>query len=306
MLDDWWEKKGAEAMYSRNLSVFLAMVFILALTAMPAWAAPVAQGEKDITANALWGALVPLLAIATAIERLLERFWERWEVKGAWPNSKGVPRQERESRVYKESKKARGHWLGFGLAILAIALTNVRLFHQLGLDVLFSASTALFDLGIGGILDDFTLGTLVDWLGTAFVIGWGGTELTHSVITSLVRGRGLWKEMREVQQGQKSILQVEFFKDEIAPALEELGISVTALRQVLKALSAAGVSVDELIAQMTIGKAQEFLSEVDNDAARAMLTLLEGVPEAEKPDAVQIGWLLDWLAPESRQRFLGA
>lgn len=293
-------------MNSRNLLVSLVMVFILALTVMPAWAAPAAQGEEDITANALWGTLVPLLAMATAIERLLERFWERWEKARAWPNSKGVPSQERESRAHKEFKKARGHWLGFGLAILAIALTNVRLFHQLGLDVLFSASTALFDLGIGGLFDDFTLGTLVDWFGTAFVIGWGGTELTHSVITGLVRGRGLWKEMQEVQQGQKSILQVEFFKDEIAPALEELGISVTALRQALKALNAAGVSVDELIAQMTVGKAEEFLSGADNDAARAMLTLLEGVPEAGKPDAVQIGWLLDWLAPESRQRFLGA
>jgi hypothetical protein len=293
-------------MYRRIVWVFLAAVFILALTAISAWAAPSLQGEEDVTADALWVTLVPLLAIVTAIERVLEGFWELWEREDAWLHSEGVSEQRRESNEYKEWKKARGHWLGFGLAVIAIALTNVRLFRQLGLDVLFSSSRVLFDLDIGGIFDGFTLGTLVDWLGTSFIIGWGGTELTHSVIVGLVRGRRLWEEMGEVRKGEKSILEVKFFQDEFAPALEELGVSVVTLRQAFKTLSEAGVSVDELIGQMTVGKAQEFLSEQESDAAKAMLTLLEGVPEVRKPDPVQVGRLLNRLVPELRQRFLGA
>jgi len=293
-------------MCKRGLWVILAVLLLLMFTATVAWAAPARQQDEGTGQSALWAALAPLIAIATSIERVMERFWERWEDKDTWPNKNGVSLEERQSDVYKQFKKDRVHWLGFGLAVVAIGLTNVRLFRLLGLDVLFSASVPLFDLGVGGVFDEFTPGTLIDWLGTAFVIGWGGTELTHSVITGLVRGRKLWEEMREVQRGEKSLLDVQFFQQEIAPQLEAQGVTVASLREAFTMLRQVGVSVDDLIANMTVGKAEEFLSGLEGEAGRTMLSLLQGTPEAKGPDPIQLGKVLDKLAPDLRQRFLGA
>ena len=203
----------------------------------------------------------------------------------------------------------RSHWLGTLIAIVAIGLTNVRLFRLLGFDVLFSsADMVLFDAGIGGILDDFTVGTLIDWVLTATVIGWGGTELTHNIIEGLVKGRGLWKEMREVESGQKSIADAQFFNDYVAPQLEERGVSVAMLRQAFQTLDVVGVPVDQFIGSMTIGKADEFLGQLEAqtetaEAGQTLRALLEGVPPEK---AVEVPNVLNLLTPELRQRFLGA
>jgi hypothetical protein len=288
---------GGETMYKRGFWIVLGVLVLLTLTTTVAWAAPVLQGEEGATTDPLWIAVTPLLAIATAIERLMERFWERWESKGEWPNANGIPNKELKTPTYIQFKRARGHWLGFGLAVVAIALTNVRLFHLLGFDVLFSGSTVLLNLGIGGIFDNFTLGTLVDWLTTALIIGFGGTELTHSVIVGLLRGRKLWEEMGEVQKGRKSILDVRFFQDEIAPRLEEMGISMPSLRLALDKLEQMGISTEQVISEMVRGRGREFLQEQE-EAGKAMLTLLEGEPQAKGYEPVDVGRLLEKVAPE--------
>lgn len=290
-------------MYKRGFWILLAVLMLLVLTTSVAWAAPSLQNEEDLTADPLWIALAPLLAVATACERVIERFWDLWERKGNRLNNAGVDNPK--DPKYVETKKAMGHWLGFGLAVIAIALTDVRLFHLLGIDVLFSTGGVLFDLGVGGIFDDFTLGTLVDWLGTAFIIGWGGTELTHSVITGLVRGRKLWEEMQEVQKGERSMLDMQFFQG-IAPKLQELGISATELRGILTDLGKVGVPIEQLIVKMIQGKAEEFLRGLEGDAGKVMLDLLEGTPEAKGPDSVRLGLLLDTIDPQLRQKYLGA
>jgi hypothetical protein len=291
-------------MGTRGAWTILLVLVLLAATASVACAAPLQQEEEDLTTNRLWIALAPLLAIATAIERLMEMFWERWERAKTWPNREGVPQQDLETAQYKEFKKGSSHWLGFGLALVAILFTDARFFHLLGLDVLFSQAGALFNLDVGGIFDDFTLGTLVDWVGTAVVIGWGGTELTHSIIVGLVRGRKLWEEMEEVKKGEKSILDLQFFQEEIAPELEKRGIQVSTLRQAVQALARAGIPVDELIGQLTQGTAEDFLHE-QGEAGAAMLKVLEGTPEVQ-PNPIEVGRILDRIAPDLRKRFLGA
>jgi hypothetical protein len=297
-------EKGVEPMGTRGVWIILSVLVLLVATASVASAAPLHQEAEDLTSNPLWIALAPLLAIATAIERLMEMFWERWERAKAWPNREGVPQQDLETARYKEFKKGSSHWLGFGLALIAIAFADVRFFHLLGLDVLFSQAGVLFSLDVGGIFDDFTLGTLIDWVGTALVIGWGGTELAHSIIVGLVRGRKLWEEMEEVKKGEKSILDLRFFQEEIAPELEKRGIPVSTLRQALQTLDRAGVSVDELIGQLTQGTAEVFLRD-QGEAGAAMLAALEGTPEAQ-PNPVEVGKILDKIAPDLRKRFLGA
>jgi hypothetical protein len=294
-------------MMKRGLWVALVMtVLLLVMAVSTAWAAPVWQEgtDADPSADPLWGALVPLLATATAIERVMERFWERYERQGRWPKKEGVRSQDRKTEKYMEFKKGAGHWLGFALAVIAIAFTDVRLFNLLGLDVLASSGRVFFDLGIGGIFDDFTFGTLVDWVATAIIIGWGGTELTHSILTSLVRGRRLWEEMKEVKAGEKSVFDVEFFEKKIAPDLQDLGISMATLRQAFQTLNAAGVPVDTIISEMSFGTAQEFLR-AKGQAGEAMLALLEGTPKIKAADPVRLGGILDKLPPELRKRYLG-
>ncbi|MGD1991764.1 MAG: hypothetical protein PVI59_01100 [Anaerolineae bacterium] len=292
-------------MRKRSRWILLGVLTLLALTPSIAWAMPFTQ-EGTSGQDALWVTLAPLLAIATVVERVLEVTWDRWEKVGAWPNEKGVA--DRGDPDYVMQKKLRSHWLGTALAIIVIGLTNVRFFRLLGFDVLFSdPRLQLFDLGIGGIFDEFTLGTLVDWLATAAVVGWGGTELTHSIIEGLVKGRNLWKEMQEVQEGRRSILDARFFSDFIAPKLEEKGISVAQLRQAFETLRSVGVSPDELIGKMTVGQADQLLDELaaqpeKAEAARAIRNLLEGVPEEKQAEIPNV---LDLLTPEQRRRFLG-
>jgi hypothetical protein len=289
------------------LFIAIGVLVLLALTTTVAWAqdGDTNGGGQEGTADVLLKALAPIIAIATSIERVLEMFWERWEKSGTWPNKKGVP--DRGAPQYISSKKIGSHVLGTVFAFVAVGLTNARFFRLLGLDVLFS-SLVLFDINIGGIVDDFTVGTLVDWLMTSTVIGWGGTELTHSIIEGLVKGRNLWKEMREVEAGRKSILDAKFFNDYVAPELEKRGIAVATLRQAFQALNSAGVSPDQLISSMTIGKADELMNQLEAkpktaEAAQAVRSLLEGVP-AEK--AADVPDVLALLTPEQRQRFLGA
>ena len=294
-------------MHKRRLWIILGVLALLALTTTVAWAAPVTQEGDEPTADVLWITLAPIIAIATFVERVLEVTWDRWEGAKIWPNKEGV--SDRSVPEYIAKKKVRSHWLGTGIAVIAIGLTNVRFFRLLGFDVLFSSpNLMLFNLGIGGICDDFTVGTLIDWLATATIIGWGGTELTHSVIEGLVKGRNLWKEMREVEEGRKSILDAEFFNDLVAPELEERGISVAQLSQAFQFLKTIGVSPDQLIGQMTVGKVDEFLAQLEEqperaEAAQAIRDLLEGVP-AEKQ--MEVPNILNLLTRDQRQRFLGA
>jgi hypothetical protein len=292
----------------RIVRVVILVLMLLALTSPVALASngdPPTDGTgTESTTDALVMVLAPIVAIATAVERVLEVFWDRWEKSGTWPHKAGVP--DTKSPQYVSNKQVASQVLGTVFAFVAVGLTNARFFRLLGLDVLFS-NLMLFDINIGGIVDDFTVGTLVDWLMTSVVIGFGGTELTHSIIEGLVKGRNLWKEMREVEAGRKSILDAKFFNDYIAPELEKRGVSVATLRQAFQALESAGVSADQFISSMTIGKADEFLNQLEErpdaaQAAGAVRALLEGVP-AEK--ALEVPNILSLLTPDQRERFLG-
>ena len=293
-------------MSRRVFWIIAAVAALLILTTTVAWAAPLRQEGEEATADALWTTLAPLVAIATAIERVLESFWDRWEKAKLSPGLRRIADPKAENYVMQ--KKLWSHWLGTLIAVFAIGLTNVRFFHLLGFDVLFSSpDLILFDAGIGGILDNFTLGTLIDWLVTAGIIGWGGTELTHSVIEGLVKGRALWKEMRDVQEGRQSITDARFFNDYVAPQLEELGVEVNSLRQAINGLNQIGVPVDKLIGDMTAGKVSQFLGQLEGrpetaEAAQAVRTVLEGVP-AEK--RIEIPNVLGLLTKDQRERFLG-
>lgn len=295
-------------MRKRGFWIGTSVLALMALTTTVAWAAGggAPLGQEEVTADALWTTMAPLIAIATAVERVLEVMWERWEKAGVQPNPAGVP--DTSASDYVMQKKVRSHWFGTLIAVIAIGLTNVRLFRLLGFDVLFSdPSLMLFDAGIGGIFDDFTVGTLIDWVLTAGMIGWGGTELTHSVIEGLVKGRNLWKEMGEVEAGRKSILDAKFFNDYVAPELEKRGISAATLRDAFQALSGAGVPVDQFIGSMTTGKVEEFLGQLETQpktarAGQAVRTLLAGMPPEK---AMEVPNVLNLLTPEQRQRFLG-
>lgn len=296
-------------MRKRGFWIVLGVLVLLALTTTVAWAAPVTQEGEGATTDVLWTTLAPIVAIATFVERVLEVFWTRWEEGKIWPNKKGV--LEKSAPEYVANKQMGSHWLGTGLAVVAIGLTNVTFFRLLGFDVLFSSpELVLFDLGIGGILDNFTWGTLIDWLATAAIVGWGGTELTHSVIEGLVKGRGLWKEMQQVQEGSKSIMDVKFISDYIVPKLKNRGIPVETVRQAFQTLNTVGVSPDKVIGQMTMGKADEFLAELEAsddpqkvEAARSARALLEGVPAEKKMEIPNVLGLLD---SDQLKRFLRA
>lgn len=296
-------------MIKRSIWIVLGVLVLLAITTTVVWAsggvAPPGQDE-EVTTDVLWTTLAPLIAIATFIERALEVFWERWERKQSLLNPRGM---NSSTPVYIEWKKARSQWLGTLFAVVAIGLTNVRLFRLLGFDVLLSSpNLVLFNAGIGGIFDNFTVGTLIDWLLTAAVIGWGGTELTHSVIEGLIKGRNVWKETQQVAAGRKSIVDAKFFGDYIAPKLEEHGVSVASLRQAIQTMNAFGVPADDFINSMTIGKANEYLSDLEADpekagVGQALRTFLEGVPPEKE---MEIPNVLNLLTPDQRQRFLGA
>jgi hypothetical protein len=298
----------------RSLQISAGVLLLLALTATLAIAgdgknAPIAE-DAEGTTDVLWVTLAPLIAIATFAERMLEVFWDRWEAPGVWPNRRGVA--ETSYPPYVAWKRLRSHWLGTGIAIVAIGLTNVRFFRLLGLDILFSSPRMLlFNAGIGGIFDNFTVGTLIDWILTAWIIGWGGTELTHGVIEALIKGRNLWKEMREVEAGERSITDARFFNDYIAPQLEKCGVSVPSLRHTVQTLSEFGVPVDQFISSMTVGKVEELLGQLEEqpdkaEAARAVRAFLEGVPASKHIEFPKVSTVLSLLTNEQRRRFLGA
>ena len=295
-------------MRKRGFWIGMGVLALMALTTTVAWAAGGGApfGQEEVTADALWITMAPLIAIATVVERVLEVVWDRWEKAGVWPNPAGM--LDTSASDYVMKKKVRSHWIGTLIAAIAIGLTKVRLFRLLGFDVLFSdPSLMLFDAGIGGIFDDFTVGTLIDWMLTAGMIGWGGTELTHSVIEGLVKGRNLWKEMREVEAGRKSILDAKFFNDYVVPELEKRGVSAATLRGAFQTLREAGVPVDQFIGSMTAGKVDEFLGQLEAQpetagAGQAVRTLLEGVPPEK---AMEVPNVINLLTPEQRQRFLG-
>jgi hypothetical protein len=208
---------------------------------------------------------------------------------------------------YVISKRLWSQWLGTFIAAIVIGLTNVRLFRLLGFDVLFS-NLLLFTSDVGGIFDQFTVGTLIDWLLTAGIIGWGGTELVHNIIEGLIKGRNLWKEMREVEAGRKSILDARFFNDYVAPELEKRGVSVAGLRNLFQTLTSIGVSPDALIGSMTVRQVDQLLAHLDSQpetapAAQAIRAFLEGIPAEKQPE---IPRLLALLTPAQRRRFLGA
>ncbi len=279
--------------------------FLLVSIPAIAWAAPIGQEGEDAPADVLWITLAPLIAIATFVERVLEIFWDRWESPGLWPNRNGVPDPSLPSYVI--SKRLWSQWLGTFIAAIVIGLTNVRLFRLLGFDVLFS-NLLLFTSDVGGIFDQFTVGTLIDWLLTAGIIGWGGTELVHNIIEGLIKGRNLWKEMREVEAGRKSILDARFFNDYVAPELEKRGVSVAGLRNLFQTLTSIGVSPDALIGSMTVRQVDQLLAHLDSQpetapAAQAIRAFLEGIPAEKQPE---IPRLLALLTPAQRRRFLGA
>ena len=282
-------------------------IWVLLLVSIPTvvWAAPIGQEGGETTADVLWITLAPLIAIATFVERVLEIFWDRWESPGLWPNRKGVPDPSLPSYVI--SKRLWSQWLGTLIAAIAIGLTNVRLFRLLGFDVLFS-NLLLFTSDVGGIFDQFTVGTLIDWLLTAGIIGWGGTELVHNIIEGLIKGRNLWKEMREVEAGRQSILDARFFNDYVAPELEKRGVSVAGLRNLFQTLTSIGISPDALVGSLTVGQMDQFLAHLESrletaPAAQAIRAFLQGVPEEKRPE---IPRLLALLTPAQRRRFLGA
>ena len=292
-------------MSRRVFWIAAAVLALLIRTTTVAWAAPLGQ-EGEAVADALWTTLAPLAAIATAIERVLEAFWGRWERSKLSPGLRRMA--DPTSENYIVQKKLWSHWLGTFLAVFAIGLTNVRFFNLLGFEVLFSSpDLILFDAGIGGILDNFTLGSLIDWLVTATIIGWGGTELTHSVIEGLVKGRALWSEMRDVQEGRQSITDARFFNDYVGPQLEELGIPLATLRQAVSSLNQIGVPVDQFIGDMTAGKINQFLGQLEGrpetaEAAQAVRTVLEGVPPEKQ---IEVPNVLGLLTKDQRERFLG-
>ncbi|MDW8067556.1 MAG: hypothetical protein RML46_01435 [Anaerolineae bacterium] len=268
-------------------------------------AAPIGQEGEEISADVLWVVLTPLIAIATLVERILEIFWDRWETPGVWPNRKGI--LDPSDQAYVRSKRAWSQWLGTLIAALIIGLTNVRMFRLLGFDVLFS-QLLLFTSNIGGIFDQFTVGTLIDWLLTAGIIGWGGTELVHNIIEGLIKGRNLWKEMREVEAGRKSILDARFFNDYVAPELEKRGISVLSLRRLFQTLASVGLAPEPLLASLTTGQVDRLLAQLSSrpetaPAAEAIRTFLEGIPPEKQPE---IPNLLALLTPVQRRQFLGA
>ncbi|MCX7680647.1 MAG: hypothetical protein N2508_01550 [Anaerolineae bacterium] len=298
----------------RSLKLWVGVLIFLALGVTIAYAAdgehvPVLE-DGEGAADVLWVTLAPILAIATFAERMLEVFWDRWEAPGVWPNRRGVV--DTSSPPYIAWKRLRSHWLGTVIAIVAIGLTNVRFFRLLGLDILFSSPRfLLFHAGVGGIFDNFTVGTLIDWILTAWIIGWGGTELTHGVIEALIKGRNLWKEMREVEAGERMITEARFFNDYIAPQLEKYGVSVASLRSTLRTLRECGVPVDEFISSLTVGKVDEILSRLEEqpekaEAARAVRAFLEGVPASKQVEFPKVSTVLSLLTDQQRQRFLGA
>jgi len=282
----------------------LVALVLLALTTAVAWAAP-PRTDGGSSEPGAWATLVLLGAIAAFVERVIEVIWDRWERSGVWPNEAGVP--DLADPEYKQWKRVRSHWLGTTVAVVITGLTNVRLFQGLGIDVLFSSTRSLFNLGAGGILDGFNLGTLIDWLFTSGVIGWGGTELMHSLIEGMLKGRALLKEKQAMATSRRSVQDAEFFNTYVVPRLTSAGVSPGQLRQILQHLRLLGISQETFIDRLAAGDTRGLTAGIKDrpeqaQVAQELRVLLEGMTPRQ---AMQVAEVLDVLTPEQRERLLG-
>jgi len=266
-----------------------------------------AQSNTPAQEDPLWHVLTPIIAITTMVERLLEIFWGRWEEEKVWPNRAGVP--DRKDKAYIFHKQQLSQWIGTAFAFLAIGLTDARFFRLLGLEVLFASSAVLFNAGVGGIFDNFTLGSLIDWVMTAAIIGWGGTELVHNIIEALIKGRNLWKETQQVRSGERQFNETTLFYDYILPRIEQAGIPAATFYQLLGQLRAANIPLDDFISAAVNGTLDQLFGSLEASAqgalvSRSLHNMLErdGVP---REALIQLPHILAPLSPEVYARFIG-
>ena len=261
---------------------------LLSITAAAAMqAAPFGQGETA-SGESAWAILALVAAIALLTERVVEAIWDRWEQPGTWPNERGVP--DPTDPGYKQLKKARSHWLGTGIALLITGLTNVRFFRGLGIEVLFS-----------------NLGSLIDWIATSGIIGWGGAELAHSLIEGMLDARILLKERRESHASRRSVQDMELLRTHLMPQLAAAGISFETAREILLTLRRLGGSEEVLIDHLTAGDAEGALRRIrprfgQEEALRKLRSLLQDLaPEQQR----RLGEVLEVLTPAQRERLFG-
>lgn len=261
------------------------------------------EGNNTPSQDALWTMLAPIVAIATSTERILEMYWNRYEKAGVWPNKAGIANPKNDDYVF--IKKQRSYWLGTTIAFVSIGLTNARFFRLLGLEVLFT-HMELFNLAIGGIFDHFTVGSAIDWVLTAGVIGWGGTELVHNIIEGLIKGRNLWKETQQVRAGERLFTETQLFYDYALPQLERLGIPAATFFQIMTWLREANVPLDAFISATLNQQQETFFAQLEaspagSRVAEALRNLLER--EAITPESlIQLPSLLKTLAPQMAER----
>ncbi len=224
----------------------------------------------DPTQDSLWTMMAPIIAIATmpsAFGNILGRSVH--EQQDVWPNKAGVP--DTKDKDYVFHKKQRSQWLGTGLCVLVVGITNAR----------FSASwdwtssspeSCLFSVpALGGIFTDFTIGTVIDWFLTAGIIGWGGTELIHNIIEVLVKGRGLWKETQQVRSGEKQLMETQLFYDYIMPQIENMGLKAETFYQITGILRAANIPFEKLASAAAATTMDAFFAELNRRARSGIL-----------------------------------
>lgn len=283
----------------------IAALLLLAFTTAVAWAAAPGQ-DGPLTRSSPWTTLILLAAVAAFTERVLEVIWDRWEQAGSWPNLAGVV--DPSDPAYKQTKRARSHWLGTAIALLVTGLSGVRLFHGMGIDVLFSSGPLLFDLDAGGVFDRFTLGTLVDWLLTSGVIGWGGTELMHSLLEGMFDARALLRERQAVQISRRSVQDAELLRTFIVPRFEQIGIPLSRATRIVSGLAAAGIPFQSLIDHLAEGDVNGLLREVHSRlgtaaSVREWQELLQGMSPAQMSELAET---LAALPLEQRERLFGS
>jgi uncharacterized membrane protein len=164
-------------------------------------------------------ALAPLIVISIVTERLLEVMWDAYEsgqqfllalfgTKWVSPEGKRFwtvrtqadreklaqehvlnikqitgDRETPEYKSYEKGKRLRAHFAGTVVALLFCLVTGYALFSALEMDV--------------------PTGHWVDSLLTSLMIGWGGTEFTHSIVDALSKGRKLWQQEKETSRQQE-------------------------------------------------------------------------------------------------------
>ncbi|HHS97225.1 MAG TPA: hypothetical protein ENK08_04915 [Chloroflexi bacterium] len=244
--------------------------------------------EGTTGATGVWDVLALMAALAILVERIMEVFWDRWERPGVWPNRRGVV--DPTAPDYRRLKKVRSQWLGTGLALLLTGLTNVRFFHGLGVDVLFS-----------------DLSGLIDWVATSGIIGWGGAELAHSLIEGMLDARTLLKERGESQASRRSVQDMEFFHTYVVPQLEAVGVSLERARRIYLVLRRFGAFEETLIDYLAAGDVETALRRIGPrpglaEASRELRALLAGLGPAQQR---RLGEILEMLTPARRERLLG-